>query len=124
MYHAANRLSPDDVYHTARMAFLEMLAAGNHDGRRVSLSCIERRMDRTTRSGIACAASAGRSSRLRDPDRVAGDGVRSAGWKKDPDPGQIRFLSPTPDDFLGLMEAVGTGAQWHLTVFARCLWIT
>ena len=28
MYHAANCLSPEDIYHVARMAFLEMLASG------------------------------------------------------------------------------------------------
>jgi formimidoylglutamate deiminase len=28
MYHAATRLSPDDIYHVARMAFMEMLLSG------------------------------------------------------------------------------------------------
>jgi formimidoylglutamate deiminase len=28
MYHAANRLSPEDIYDVARMAFLEMLSTG------------------------------------------------------------------------------------------------
>ena len=28
MYHAANRLSPEDIYNVARMAFLEMLSSG------------------------------------------------------------------------------------------------
>jgi formimidoylglutamate deiminase len=110
MYHAANRLSPDDVYHTARMAFLEMLASG-------ITTVGEFHYLHRAPDGSNYAERGLLSHRVLDAARDSGIRIVllvtayvRAGWKKEPDPGQIRFLSPTPEEFLRLMEAVGTRA--------------
>ena len=110
MYHAANRLSPEDVYHAARMAFIEMLAAG-------ITTVGEFHYLHRAPDGSNYAERALLSHRVLDAARECGIRIVllvtayvRAGWKKEPDPGQIRFLSPTPDDFLRLMDAVGTEA--------------
>ncbi len=107
MYHAANRLSPDDVYLAARMAFVEMLAAGITTVG--EFHYLHRAQDGSNYSERALL-----SRRVLEAARDCGIRIVllvtayvRAGWKKDPDPGQIRFLSPRPDDFLELMTAVG-----------------
>ncbi len=106
MYHAANRLSPEDIYAVARMAFLEMLLSGistvgefhylHHgpDGRPYP-----------ERNLIAHHV-------LRAADEV---GLRivllrtayaRSGFNKVPNPGQARFITPKSADFIRDTEAL------------------
>jgi formimidoylglutamate deiminase len=106
MYHAANLLSPEDIYHVARMAFLEMLISGI-----------------TTVGEFHYLHNAPDGSRYRDPNllglhvvQAANEiGVRlaflrtayaRAGWQKTPNPGQARFITPDPETFLSDTEAL------------------
>ncbi len=106
MYYAANRLSPEDIYHVARMAFLEMLMSGI-----------------TTIGEFHYLHNAPDGKRYDDPNllgfqvlRAAGElGVRlallrtayaRAGWNKPPNPGQARFITPNPETFLADTEAL------------------
>lgn len=110
MYHAANRLSPEDIYHVARMAFLEMAMSGI-----------------TTVGEFHYLHNAPDGTRYDDPNllglqvaRAAAEiGVRiallrtayaRAGWKKPANPGQARFITPDSEVFVqdtqALREAV------------------
>jgi formimidoylglutamate deiminase len=106
MYHAANLLSPEDIYHVARMAFLEMLISGI-----------------TTVGEFHYLHNAPDGSRYEDPNllglqiiRAATEmGVRlallrtayaRAGWQKPPNPGQARFITPDPETFVDDTEAL------------------
>ncbi len=106
MYHAANQLSPEDIYRVARMAFLEMLMSGI-----------------TTVGEFHYLHNAPDGSRYQDPNllglqviRAANEiGIRlallrtayaRAGWKKPPNPGQARFITPDPQTFLKDTEAL------------------
>ena len=101
MYHAANCLSPEDIYHVARMAFLEMLASGI-----------------TTVGEFHYLHHAPDGTRYENPNLLAEQilcaareaGVRiallrtayvRAGFEKPPNPGQARFITPDADDFIG-----------------------
>lgn len=103
MYHAATSMSPDGIYRAARMAFLEMLLSGitavgefhyvdqNLD---VSLAILRAGQDLGLRVTLLRTAY-----------------VR-AGWKKDPHPGQARFLTPDIDKFLSdTDDMIGKGAH-------------
>jgi formimidoylglutamate deiminase len=103
MYHAAKSISPDGIYRAARMAFLEMLLSGiTAVG---EFHYVDQNLD------VAHAI-------LRAGEEV---GVRvtllrtayvRAGWKKDPNPGQARFLTPDVDKFLSDTDAmIASGAQ-------------
>jgi formimidoylglutamate deiminase len=100
MYHAANLLSPDAIYHAARMAFLEMVFAGittvgefhylhhapggtPYDDRNLLALQI-----------LRAAAEVGVRIALL---RVA---YVRAGWRKPNDPRQARFITPQVDQFL------------------------
>lgn len=100
MYRAANLITPEAVYRAARMAFLEMALSGittvgefhyvhhqpngvAYDNRNLLALLILRAADEI---GIRIALL--RTAYVR------------AGWKRDPDPGQIRFITPNVDDFL------------------------
>lgn len=100
MYRAANRLSPDDLYHVARMAFLEMLLSGI-----------------TTVGEFHYLHNAPDGSRYNDPNLLALQVIRAArdvglrivllrtayaraGWQQPANPLQARFLTPDPDAFL------------------------
>lgn len=104
MYHAANQLSPEAVYHASRMAFLEMLLSGittvgefhyvHHGPGGVPYE--ERNL--LALEVLRAAASAGiRIALLRTAY------VR-AGWQKAADPGQARFLTPRVEDFIADTE--------------------
>jgi cytosine/adenosine deaminase-related metal-dependent hydrolase len=100
MYRAANSVTPEAIYRTARMAFLEMALSGittvgefhyihhqpggiPYENRNLLALLILRAADEV---GIRIALL--RTAYVR------------AGWNKNPDPGQIRFITPNVDDFL------------------------
>jgi formimidoylglutamate deiminase len=100
MYHAANCLTPEDIYQVARMAFLEMLASGI-----------------TTVGEFHYLHHAPDGTRYENPNLLAEQilcaaqelGLRvallrtayvRAGFKKPPNPGQARFITPDVDDFI------------------------
>jgi formimidoylglutamate deiminase len=106
MYHAANLVSPEAMYHIARMTFLEMALSGittvgefhyaHHDSGGVPY---------TDRNLLA-------KQILRAADEI---GLRiallrtayvRAGWNKPPDPGQARFITPHTEDFIADTEAL------------------
>ncbi|MFL6350322.1 MAG: formimidoylglutamate deiminase [Bryobacteraceae bacterium] len=106
MYHAANLLSPEDVYCVARMAFLEMLMSGITsvgefhylhnlpDGSRyenhnlLAVEVLRAANDIGLRIGLLRTAY-----------------VR-AGWQKSVHPGQARFITDQPETFLEDTEAL------------------
>jgi formimidoylglutamate deiminase len=106
MYHAANLLSPDDIYDVARMAFLEMLASGitavgefhylHHEPRGEFYSdpnLLAKQVIRAAReTGIRIALL-----------RTA---YARAGWGKSPNPGQARFITADPNVFIEHTEAL------------------
>ena len=106
MYRAANHLSPEDVYHVARMAFLEMLLAGI-----------------TTVGEFHYLHNAPDGSRYQDPNLLAMQVVRAAkdvgirivllrtayaraGWQLPDNPLQARFVTPCADAFIADTEAL------------------
>jgi formimidoylglutamate deiminase len=106
MYHAANKLSPEAIYHAARMAFLEMVFAGittvgefhylhhapggaPYDDRNLLAFQILRAASEV---GIRIALL--RAAYVR------------AGWQKPDDPRQARFITPRVDDFLADTEGL------------------
>lgn len=104
MYAAANRLTPEEIYSASRMAFLEMALAGitavgefhylHHapDGSPYSdPNLLGREVIRAARDvGIRIALL-----------RVA---YARAGYQREPDPRQIRFIESTPDVYLKNLE--------------------
>lgn len=106
MYSAANLLSPDDIYHVARMAFLEMLLSGI-----------------TTVGEFHYLHNAPDGSRYDDPNIIALEVVRAArdlgirivllrtayaraGWNLPANPLQARFITRSPDTFIADTEAL------------------
>jgi formimidoylglutamate deiminase len=118
MYAAANRLSPEDIYAASRMAFLEMALSGitavgefhyiHHapDGSRYSdPNLLEREVIRAARDvGIRIALL-----------RVA---YARAGFQKEPNPQQVRFIEDSADGYLKSLEdllaapELKTGEAW------------
>jgi formimidoylglutamate deiminase len=106
MYHAANAMSPDALYHAARMAFMEMLLSGItavgefhyvHQDLNVARAILRAGQELGLRVTLLRTAY-----------------VR-AGWKKDPNPGQARFLTPGVDRFLSdTDELIAEGAHLGL----------
>jgi len=106
MYHAALRLSPEDIYVAARMAFLEMALSGiTAVGEFHYLHHAADGAPYQDRNLLA-------KQILRAADEV---GIRvallrtayvRAGWKKEPEPGQARFTTPNPRDFIDDTEAL------------------
>jgi formimidoylglutamate deiminase len=106
MYHAASSLSPEDIRVVARMAFLEMLASGItavgefhylHHAPNGSFYANpnllgELVMQAAHETGIRIALQ--RTAYVR------------AGWRKDPNPGQARFITPCVEDFIAHTEAL------------------
>ncbi|MBV8549903.1 MAG: formimidoylglutamate deiminase [Acidobacteriaceae bacterium] len=116
MYHTANRLSPDDVYAVARMAFLEMALSGI-----------------TTVGEFHYLHHSPDGTRYEDPNllakyvvQAANDvGVRivllrtayaRAGWQMAPNPGQARFITPSADTFLSDTEELRQWAKGRASV--------
>jgi len=106
MYHAATQLSPEDMYHAARMAFLEMVLSGittvgefhyvHHDSGGVRYQ--ERNL--LAHQVLRAAEEVGLRIALLRTAYVR------AGWQKPPDPGQARFITPCPQDFIADTEAL------------------
>jgi formimidoylglutamate deiminase len=106
MYHAANLLSPEAIYHSARMAYLEMLLSGiTTVGEFHYLHRAPGGIPYEDRNLLAWQV-------LRAADET---GPRicllrtlyaRAGWQKPEDPGQARFLTPRFEDFIGDTEGV------------------
>ncbi len=104
MYAAANRLKPEDIYAASRMAFLEMALTGitavgefhyiHHtpDGSSYSdPNLLEREVIRAARdAGIRIALL-----------RVA---YARAGYEREPDPQQVRFIEASPEIYLQHLE--------------------
>jgi formimidoylglutamate deiminase len=122
MYHAANSLSPEDIYVVARMAFLEMLASGitavgefhylHHapDGTFYENPNLlgELVLQAAYETGIRIALQ--RTAYVR------------AGWRREPNPGQARFITPRVEDFIAHTEALReTAARVYPTDSA---WVT
>ncbi|MGA3188529.1 MAG: formimidoylglutamate deiminase [Bryobacteraceae bacterium] len=103
MYHAANAMTAEEIYHAARMAFLEMLLSGItavgefhyvHQGLEIARAILRAGEELGLRVTLLRTAY-----------------VR-AGWKKDPDPGQARFLTPDVERFLSdTDEMIASGAR-------------
>jgi formimidoylglutamate deiminase len=106
MYRAANQLSPEAMYHAARMAFLEMLLSG-------ITTVGEFHYVHHSPGGVPYQV---RNLLASEMLRAAGEiGLRigllrtayvRAGWHKPPDPGQARFLTPRVEDFIADTEAL------------------
>jgi len=109
MYLAANRLSPDGLYHASRMAFLEMLLGGI-----------------TTVGEFHYVHHAPGGAPYADRNEMAWQVLRAArdtglriailrtayarsGWGKPAEPGQARFLTPRVEDFIADTEALRAG---------------
>jgi formimidoylglutamate deiminase len=111
MYAAANRLSPEDIYAASRMAFLEMALSGitavgefhyiHHapDGSRYEdPNLLEREVIRAARDvGIRIALL-----------RVA---YARAGFQKEPNPQQVRFIEDEPESYLKSLEQLLTAPE-------------
>jgi formimidoylglutamate deiminase len=100
MYRAANSVTPEMIYRAARMAFLEMALSGiTTVGEFHYLHHAPGGVPYENRNLLAMLI-------LRAADEI---GIRialirtayvRAGWTRDPDPGQIRFITPDVEDFL------------------------
>jgi formimidoylglutamate deiminase len=113
MYHAANRLSPEDIYQTARMAFMEMLLAGittvgefhylHHqtDGTPYD----ERNL--LAEQVVRAAREVGMRIALQRTAYVR------AGYQLPANPLQLRFITPDADDFLADTEALQRALAGH-----------
>jgi formimidoylglutamate deiminase len=106
MYYAANQLTPEAIYHSARMAYLEMLLSGiTTVGEFHYLHHAQGGLPYDDRNLLAwkvleAAGEAGLRIFLLRTAYVR------AGWHKPPDPGQARFLTPHFEDFVSDTEAV------------------
>lgn len=110
MYHAANRLSPDDIYTVARMAFLEMLLSGittvgefhylHHSPGGTPYA------DRNLLAHKILGAAAEVGLRI----VLLRTAYARSGWNKPPNPGQARFITPHPADFIADTEALRSSA--------------
>jgi formimidoylglutamate deiminase len=113
MYAAANRLTPEEIYAASRMAFLEMALSGitavgefhyiHHapDGSRYEdPNLLEREVIRAARDvGLRIALL-----------RVA---YARAGYQREPNPQQIRFIEETPEEYLTRLEQLLTAPELH-----------
>src|SRR6202162_6076598 len=106
MYHAANQLTPEAMDHAARMAFLEMALSGIttvgefhyvHHG-----SGGEPYADRNLLAHQVLRAADEIGLRI----ALLRTAYVRAGWQKPADPGQARFITPCPQDFIADTEAL------------------
>jgi formimidoylglutamate deiminase len=117
MYHAANRVTPEAMFHVARMAFLEMALSGittvgefhyvHHDAGGAPYA---------DRNEMALAVvRAAREIGIRIV--VLRTAYVRAGFGKPPDPGQARFITPRVEDFIAdtdeLRKTVAVGVAPH-----------
>ncbi|MGP0074706.1 MAG: formimidoylglutamate deiminase [Bryobacteraceae bacterium] len=100
MYHAANRLEPEDVYHASRMAFLEMLLGGiTTVGEFHYLHHAPGGIPYADRNELAWQVlRAARDSGLRIA--LLRTAYARSGWRKPAEPAQARFLTPSVEDFI------------------------
>jgi formimidoylglutamate deiminase len=109
MYHAANAMSPEDIYRATRMAFLEMLLSGiTAVG---EFHYVHQDLE-VARAMLRAGEELGLQVTLLRTAYVR------AGWMKNPDPGQARFLTPDVDQFLAdtdtlLAEGARVGVAPH-----------
>ena len=111
MYHAANKISPEAMYHIARMAFMEMALSGitavgefhyvHHDSGGVPYA--ERNL--MALSVVRAALDIGLRIVLLPTAYVR------AGWNKPADPGQARFITPRVEDFIADTEALRSAGE-------------
>ncbi len=106
MYHAANRVSADAMLPVARMAFCEMALSGittvgefhyvHHDfgGKPYPDRNVLARQILRAADDVGLRIALLRTAYVR------------AGWKKDPDPGQARFITPRVEDFIADTESL------------------
>ncbi len=113
MYRAANLLSPEDVYDVARMTFLEMLLSGItavgefhylHHG-----PAGEPYEERNLMALQVVRAAAELGLRI----ALLRSAYARAGWGKDPNPLQNRFITDNVDDFVSDTENL-LGSLGHL----------
>ncbi len=100
MYHAANAMSPDDIYRAARMAFLEMALSGITAVGEFHYVHQDLEVARTIlRAGeeVGPRVTLLRTAYMR------------AGWQKDPHPGQVRFLTPDIEKFMADTDGLIAG---------------
>jgi formimidoylglutamate deiminase len=108
MYDAATRLTPEQIYQTARAAFLEMLLSGI-----------------TTVGEFHYLHHQADGARYADPNLIAKLVIQAArevglrivllrtayvraGYRKEPNPGQTRFITADPTSFIADTEALST----------------
>lgn len=96
MYRAANKLSAEDVYHVARMAFLEMLLSGITTVGEFHYLHFEGAAQRV----IEAAHDVGIRINLQRTAYVR------AGFNQPPNPLQARFITPHAEDFIANSEAL------------------
>jgi formimidoylglutamate deiminase len=106
MYHAALRLSPEDIYVAARMAFLEMAIAGItavgefHYLHHAADGTPYEDRNLLAKQVLRAAAEVGIKIALLRTAYVR------AGWRKETDPGQARFITPSAQDFIEDTDAL------------------
>jgi formimidoylglutamate deiminase len=111
MYSAAARLEPDDIYATARMAFLEMVLSGittvgefhylHHQAHGTPYP------DRNLLAKLVIQAARDVGVRL----ALLRTAYSRAGFKKPANPGQARFITPGSDDFIQDCEELSGWVQ-------------
>jgi len=106
MYHAALRLSPEDIYCAARMAFLEMALSGItsvgefHYLHHAPDGTPYEDRNLLAKQILRAAAEVGIKIALLRTAYVR------AGWRKELEPCQARFITPRPADFVADTEAL------------------
>jgi formimidoylglutamate deiminase len=106
MYHAANRLSPEDIFDVARMAFLEMLVAGI-----TTVHYLHHASDGTPYDDPNLLAHQILRAACETGLRIAvlETAYVRAGWRQERNPGQARFITPRIEDFIRRMDALRSG---------------
>jgi formimidoylglutamate deiminase len=97
MYHAAQAMTPEGLYRAARMAFLEMALSGITTVG--EFHYVDQDLN-VARAMLQAANEVGLQITLLRTAYVR------AGWKKDPNPGQARFLTPDVGQFLADTDAL------------------
>jgi formimidoylglutamate deiminase len=111
MYSVATRLEPEEIYGTARMAFLEMVLSGittvgefhylHHQADGTPYP------DRNLLAKLIIQAARDVGIRL----ALLRTAYSRAGFKKPANPGQARFITPVSDDFIQDTEALSSWVQ-------------
>ena len=102
MYFAVNRLSPQALYHSSRMAFLEMLLGGVTTVGEFHYLLGAPNAGRSRNELAALVIAAAEEVGLRIALLRAA--YARSGWGKPDHPGQAPFLTPSPQDFIANTE--------------------